>query len=152
MPKGNSVIVGWMAELRYKNAISGIFFSNGPTAPSGPRPHTRGFLIILRHTTLCRTPLEECLGRSQRPLPGNTQHSHVRRDSNQQSQQGSAETSTWQHTTLTRDQTSIPPSGFQPRNPRERADADPCFSPRGQRHRAVIYVANYDIYSYNKTN
>ena len=32
----------------------------GTTAPSGPRsPHCRGFTITLRHTALCRVPLDE---------------------------------------------------------------------------------------------
>jgi hypothetical protein len=35
-------------------------FFHGATAPSGPGPpHYRGFTIILRHTTLGRTPLDE---------------------------------------------------------------------------------------------
>jgi hypothetical protein len=53
---------------------SEIFY--GATAPSGvtrPPPY-RGFTITLRHSTLGRTPLDEC----KRPLPDNTQHSvHV---------------------------------------------------------------------------
>jgi hypothetical protein len=41
-----------------------IFFSNGATAPSGPGPpHYRGFTIILRHTLLGRTPLDEWAAR-----------------------------------------------------------------------------------------
>jgi hypothetical protein len=37
-----------------------IFFFNGATAPSGPRPpHYRGFTITLRHTTVGGTPLDE---------------------------------------------------------------------------------------------
>jgi hypothetical protein len=38
-----------------------LFFSNGSTAPRGPRPpHYRGFTItLIRHTTLGRTPLDE---------------------------------------------------------------------------------------------
>ena len=59
-------------------------------SPSGPGPpHCRGFVITLRHTPLCGTPV------TQRPLPDNTQHSqetdiHAPRwDSNPQSQQAS---------------------------------------------------------------
>jgi hypothetical protein len=34
--------------------------TTGYTAPSGPGPpHYRGFTITVRHTTLCRTPLDE---------------------------------------------------------------------------------------------
>jgi hypothetical protein len=48
------------------------------TAPNGPEPpHYPGCTITLRHTTVGRTPLDE--------------------------HQSDAETSTWQHTTLTRD-------------------------------------------------
>jgi len=35
-------------------------YNKGATAPSGPGPpHYRGFTITLRHTTRCRTPLDE---------------------------------------------------------------------------------------------
>jgi hypothetical protein len=37
-----------------------MFISSGATAPSVPGPpHNRGFTIILRHTTVGRTPLDE---------------------------------------------------------------------------------------------
>jgi len=37
-----------------------IFLYHGATVPSGPGPpHCRRFMITLRHTTLCRTPLDE---------------------------------------------------------------------------------------------
>jgi len=52
------------------------FFYHDATAPSGPRsPHYQGFTITLRHTTLGRTPLDECSARRERPLSDNTQHS-----------------------------------------------------------------------------
>jgi hypothetical protein len=36
------------------------FSFRGATAPTGPGPpHCRGFTIALRHTTLCKTPLDE---------------------------------------------------------------------------------------------
>jgi len=35
------------------------FSPYGATAPSGPKPHYRRFMITLRHTTLGRTPLGE---------------------------------------------------------------------------------------------
>ena len=65
------------------------------TAPIGPVPsNCRVFKITLRHTPLCRTPLEEWSART--------------------------ETSTWKHTTLTR-QRSMSPVGFEPAIPaRER--------------------------------
>jgi ribosomal protein L40E len=48
-----------------------IIFYHGATTPSGPRPPLyRGFIIILRHTTLCRTRKDEWSA-----LPDNTQHS-----------------------------------------------------------------------------
>jgi hypothetical protein len=49
-----------------------VFFSNGSTAPWGPRPPHFSRLhdhTLFRHTTLVRT------SSSQRPLPDNTQHS-----------------------------------------------------------------------------
>jgi hypothetical protein len=60
--------------------------------PNGPGPpHYRGFTITLRHTTLCRNPLDEWSDR-RRDLCRVTHNSHKwhpcsRRDSNQQSQQ-----------------------------------------------------------------
>jgi len=39
--------------------IAGYFFYHGTTTPSGPRPHYRGFTIILRHTTVGWTPLDK---------------------------------------------------------------------------------------------
>jgi hypothetical protein len=40
--------------------IAGYFFYHGTTASSGPRPpHYRRFMIILRHTTIGKTPLDE---------------------------------------------------------------------------------------------
>jgi hypothetical protein len=42
------------------NLFSYFFLANDVTAPSGPGPrHYRGFTITLRHTTLCRTPLDK---------------------------------------------------------------------------------------------
>jgi len=33
---------------------------HGATTPSGPEPpHCRGFTFTIRHTTFCRTPLDE---------------------------------------------------------------------------------------------
>ena len=62
----------------------------GSTAPSGPRPpHFRGFMIILRHTTLVRIPLDE---RSARRRDLTTHNTHKR-------------------------QTSMPPAGFEPTIP-----------------------------------
>jgi hypothetical protein len=66
------------------------FFSNGATAPSGPRPlHYRGFTISLRHTPQSVGLLWT-------------------RD------QPDAETSTWYHTTLTRDRHPCPPRDSNP--------------------------------------
>jgi hypothetical protein len=42
------------------------FLLHGETAPSGPGPpHSRGFTITLRHTTIDRTPLDEWSVRSR---------------------------------------------------------------------------------------
>jgi hypothetical protein len=65
----------WRHIYIYDNCFSGA------TAPRGP-PHYRKFTIILRHTTLGRTPLDEWSARRRDlylPRP--------RRDSNPQSQQ-----------------------------------------------------------------
>jgi hypothetical protein len=68
------------------------FFYIGATAPSRPRPpHYRGFIITLRHTTFCRTPLDEGPAR-RRDLYLTT------------------------HNTLKR-QPSMPPAGFEPTVP-----------------------------------
>jgi len=53
-------------------------------------PHYRGFTIILRHTTLGRTPLDEWTARRRDPLPDNTtvtreRHPYPRRVSYSQS-------------------------------------------------------------------
>jgi hypothetical protein len=73
-------------------AVMIIFFSNGSTAPWGPRPpHYWGFTITLRHTTLGRTPLDEWPAR-RRDLYLTTHNTHKR-------------------------QTSMPPAGFEPINP-----------------------------------
>jgi len=39
--------------------IAGYFFYHETTAPNGPRPHYRGFMIVLRHTTVGWTPLDK---------------------------------------------------------------------------------------------
>jgi hypothetical protein len=81
-----------------------FFLSSGATAPSGPGPpHYRGFTITLRHTTLGRTPLDEWSAH--------------------------AETSTWQHTTLTTDIHAC--AGIRTRHPSKRAAADRRLRPRG---------------------
>jgi len=49
-----------------------VFFIHGPLASRGPQsPHFRGFMITLRPTTLCRTPLDELSARRR----DTTQHS-----------------------------------------------------------------------------
>jgi hypothetical protein len=72
--------------------IAGYFFYHGATVPSGPRlPHYRRFMIILRHTTIGKTPLDEWSAR-HRDLHLTThntrdKHSCPRRDSKPQFQQ-----------------------------------------------------------------
>ena len=74
----------WLQSQRYT-----IFPPHGAPAPSGPGPsHCRGFTITLRHTTLCRTPLDEWSAR-RRDLYLTTLNTHNR-------------------------QTSTPPAGFEP--------------------------------------
>jgi hypothetical protein len=54
------------------------FFAHGPTVPSGPGPaRYRGFTIILRHTTLGRTPLDGWSAR-RRDLYLTTHNTHKR--------------------------------------------------------------------------
>jgi len=68
------------------------FFLPWRKAPSGPwPPHYRGFMITLRHTTFCRTPLDEWSTRS-RDLYLTTHKTHKK-------------------------QTSMPPAGFEPAIP-----------------------------------
>jgi hypothetical protein len=68
-----------------------LFFYHDTTAPNGPRPHYRGFMITLRHTTLGRTPLDEWSARRTN-LYLTIHNTHKR-------------------------QTSIPPAGFEPTIP-----------------------------------
>jgi hypothetical protein len=82
-----------------------FFFSNGATVPNGPGPpHYRRFTIILRHTTLGRTPLDEWPAR-RRDLHLTSQNTHHR-------------------------QTSMSPTGFEP-EVQQRSAADPRLRPRG---------------------
>ena len=69
--------------------IGRLFFLSWHNNPSGPRPpHCREFMIILRHTTLSRTPLDEWSARhGDLYLPTHNTH---------------------------RRQTSMPPEGFEP--------------------------------------
>jgi hypothetical protein len=49
----------WCKNLKMY-AWGSTFFLHDTAAPGGPGPpHYRGFIIILRHTTMCRTPLDE---------------------------------------------------------------------------------------------
>jgi hypothetical protein len=58
-----------------------IISSHNPTAPSEPRPpHYRGFTIILRHTTVGRTPVDEWSVR-RRDLYLTTHNTHNRQTS-----------------------------------------------------------------------
>ena len=77
---------------RDKQKRTAIFFFHGATAPSGPGPpHYRRFMIILRHTTLGRIPLDEWSARrretstSQHTTLTTDGHPWRRRDSNPQS-------------------------------------------------------------------
>ena len=68
------------------------FFLPWRNSPGGPRPpHYQGFTITLRHTTLCKTPLDERSSR-RRDLYLTTHNTHFR-------------------------QISTPPTGFEPTIP-----------------------------------
>jgi hypothetical protein len=58
------------------------FFLQWRVSPSGPRPHLRGFMITLRHTTLGRTPMEEWSAR-RRDLYLTPHYPHKRQTSNE---------------------------------------------------------------------
>ena len=82
-----------------------ILFFPRPNSPQWSRvPHFRGFTITLRHTTLCKTSLDEWSTR-RRDLYLTTHNTHVRHRS---------------------------PDGIRTRNPSKRAVADPHFRPHGQ--------------------
>jgi len=76
----------------FKCQVRFFFFLQWCNNPRGPRrsPY-RGFMITLRHTTLGRTPLDEWWS--------------------------NAETSTWQHTTPTRDKHPYPRRDSNPQPP-----------------------------------
>jgi hypothetical protein len=92
--------------------IINIFFSNGSTAPSGPEPPYRGFTIILRHTTLGMTPLDEWSAR-RIDLYLTAHNTHTRL-------------------------ISLPPVEIRTRNPSKRTAADPRLRPRGQWNRRYL--------------
>jgi len=95
--------------------ISMLFFLPWRNISSGPKPpHYRGFMITLSYTltTLGRTPLGE-ISPTQRPLPGNTQHSQER--------------------------DVHVPGGIRTRNPSKRAAADTRLRPRGQWDRLCYF-------------
>jgi hypothetical protein len=91
------------------------YFFHGATAPSGPGPlYYRGFTNILRHITFVGL-----LWTSDQPEP---------------------ETSTLQHTTLTRDNIHAT-GGIRTRSPTKRAAAEPCLRPRGHWDRLYSTVS-----------
>jgi hypothetical protein len=87
--------------------ITIILTDNTPMAqqpPSGPGlPHCRGSTIMLRHTTLGRTPLDELSAR-RRDLYLTTHNTHKKHSCS---------------------------GGIRTRNPSKRAAAGPCLRPRG---------------------
>jgi hypothetical protein len=106
-------ILGWVLLIGCIFIIS-YFFSNGATPPSGPGPpRYRGFTITLRHTPHSVGLLWT-------------------------SDQPDAETSTWQHTTLTRDRHPCSP-GIRTHNTSKRAAADPHLRPRGHWDRPIFF-------------
>jgi len=80
------------------------FFYNSATAPSVPRPpHYWRLLIILRHTTLSRTPLDGWSARCRELYL----------------------------TIFNNRQTSMPPNRIQNHNPSKWTAVDPCLKPCG---------------------
>jgi hypothetical protein len=78
MPQHSSVTSGCL-EKHLGELIDDLFY--GTVAPSGPGPlHSQGFTIILRHTTLGRTPLDEWSAR-RRDLYLTTHITHNRQTS-----------------------------------------------------------------------
>ena len=85
---------------RINKNVTNVFFFRGATAPSGPGPpQYRGFRIILRRTTLGRTPLDERQAR-RRDLYLTTHNPNKR-------------------------QTSMPPGKIRTCNPSKRTAVDP---------------------------
>jgi hypothetical protein len=91
-PTQNCSLKDWVKKTKCKPGTLHIshasLFFHGAAAPSGSGPHYRGFTIILRHTTLGRTPLDEWSAR-RRDLYLTIHNTHNR-------------------------QTSMPPVGFEP--------------------------------------
>jgi hypothetical protein len=95
-------------EIKWLEESSFYFMAQAQWPPSGPGPpYYRGFTITLRHTTLDRTPLDEWSAR-RRDLYLTKHNIHKR-------------------------QTSMPPAGFEP--------ADPRLRPRGHWDRPEDVVA-----------
>jgi hypothetical protein len=105
---------GWTLQNRDELIKTKRFcFSHGATAPSGPGPpHYRGFMIILRHTPQSVGLLWT-------------------------SDQPDAETSTWQHTTLTRE-----------RHPRHWRDSNPQ-SQEASGRRPMPYIKSRNLWTRN---
>jgi len=79
-----------------------IYIFHGATAHSGSSPpHYPGFMIILRHTTLGRTPLDECSAR-RREFYLTISNTH-------------------------KGQTSMPPAGFEPKIPASERPQTPAL-------------------------
>jgi hypothetical protein len=116
------------------------------------------FLAVpyLRSATLwCSAPLVGSLSPpplTQEPLvvhsllimEGSRSHSHTTRGRTLwKSDRPNAETSTWQHTTLTTDRYPCPRLDSNPQSPSKRTVTDPCFRARGHWDRLVSYK-NYN--------
>jgi hypothetical protein len=95
--------------------------------------HTPGFFFFLRcvPTRAMAFPFTRFLDHTQRPTT-------VGRTPLDESEQLVAETSTWQHTTLTTDRHQFPPAGIGTPNTSRRAAADPRFWPCGHRDRLIV--------------
>jgi len=114
--------VNWFLKHTNWNAVFSILIPpHGVTAPIGPScPHHLRFAITLRHTKLCRTPLDEWSA-CRRDLYLTTHNTHKR-------------------------QTSRVIGGIRTRNPSKRATADLRLLPSGHRDRPCSYHKEYVRY------
>jgi hypothetical protein len=105
--------------------LTGISFLHCTRDPSGPGPlHYRRFMITLRHT-------------NSEGLLWTGDHSD-------------AETSTWQHTTLTRDTHAA--CKIRTYNPHKRADVDPRLTQRDHWDRHHLWVCGHEQQPWAKSN
>jgi hypothetical protein len=122
------------------------FFPNGATAPSGPLPpHVRGFTITFRHTTLGRAPLDWWSDRHRGLYPLTLRQIELGRTPLDEWSARRTDLRLTTHNTHDRE-TTMPPAGFEPRNPSKRTAAEPCLRLRGHWDRLPIILCNLIIH------